>query len=148
MEVEKLQRLDFVIKMVGSLPLLCDFVAQLGFAGIIDKYRPLAAQAELSCGRVTELLVANRLQLPKPLYKVEHWAREAGVEDVLGVPAELLNDDQLGRVAEILGQHAVVLKGEIALHLATKFRISLEQIHWDLATIYWKGRMRRNMTKL
>src|SRR5262249_12555069 len=122
MEVDELQNLDFVIKSVGSLPLLRDFLARIGFAGIIDKHCPLAAHAELSCGTVTALLVANRLRAPKPWYKVAQWAKEAGVEEVFGIPAELLNDDRRGRVAEILGQHAVVLKGEIALHMAKSFR--------------------------
>src|SRR5919204_281525 len=104
MEVDELAKLDFVIKTVGSLPLLRDFVARMGFADLIDTHCPLAAQAELSCGTVAELLVANRLQAPKPLYKVEHWAREVGVEDVFGIPPELLNDDRLGRMVELLGQ--------------------------------------------
>jgi transposase len=139
MEVDELAKLDFVIKTVGSLPLLRDFVARMGFADLIDTHCPLAAQAELSCGTVAELLVANRLQAPKPLYKVEHWAREVGVEDVFGIPPELLNDDRLGRMVELLGQHGPMLKGEIALHTAKTFQIGLEQIHWDLTTVYLEG---------
>jgi transposase len=138
-EVEELQKLDFVIKTVGSLPLLRDLLARMGFADIIDAHCPLAAQAALSCGTVAALLVANRLQSPKPLYKVEHWAREVGVQDVFRLPPELLNDDRLGRMVELLGQRAPVLKGEIALHIAQTFQIGLEQIHWDLTTVYLKG---------
>jgi hypothetical protein len=139
MEVDELEKLDFVIKTVGSLPLRRDFVARMGFAGIIDTHCPLATQAELSCGTVAELLVANRLQAPKPLYKVEKWAKEAGVEEVFGIPAEWLNDDRLGRRLETVGEHASVLKGAIALHIAKEFHIGLEQIHWDWTTIYLEG---------
>jgi Domain of unknown function (DUF4277) len=139
MEREELDKLDFVIKTVGSLPLLRAFVARMDLGEIIDRHCPLAAQAELSCGQVAELLVANRLRAPKPLYKVAQWASDAGVEEVFGMPAERLNDDRLGRVVEILGQHAVVLKGEMALHIAQEFRIGLEQIHWDLTTISLEG---------
>ena len=139
MDMEELEKLDFVIKTVGSLPLLRDFVVQMDFARIIDQHCPLAPQAELSCGAVAELLVVNRLQAPKPLYKVEHWARQAGVAEVFGIPPELLNDDRLGRVAEMLGPQAPVLKGEISLHLAKAFHLGLEQIHWDLTTIYLEG---------
>jgi transposase len=147
MEVAELQNLDFVIKTVGSLPLLRGLFERMGFAHIIDTRCPLAAQAELSCGTVTNILVANRLQAPKPLYKVEKWAREAGVEEVFGIPAELLNDDRLGRVAEILGQHAPVLKGEIALHIAKVFQIGMEQVHWDLTTIYFEGAYEEDQDK-
>jgi transposase len=139
MEVDELAKLDFVVKTVGSLPLLRDFLARMSLADIIDAHCPLAAQAELSCGTVVELLVANRLQAPKPLYKVEQWAGEAGVEEVFGMPVELLNDDRLGRVVETLGRHAPVLKGEMALHLAREFHIGMDHIHWDLTTIYLEG---------
>jgi transposase len=139
MEVDELARLDFVVKTVGSLPLLRDFLARMGLADMINARCPLAAQAELSCGTVAELLVANRLQAPKPLYKVEKWAKEVGVAEVFRIPSELLNDDRLGRVVETLGRHAPVLKGEMALHLAKEFHIGLEHIHWDLTTIYLEG---------
>jgi transposase len=139
MDMEELAKLDLVIKTVGSLPLLHDFVARMDFARIIDEHCPLAPQAELSCGVVAALLVVNRLQAPKPLYKVEQWAREVGVEEVWGIPAELLNDDRLGRVAEILGQQAPMLKGEMSLQLAKEFHIGLKQLHWDLTTIYLEG---------
>jgi hypothetical protein len=139
MEREELDKLDFVIKTVGSLPLRRDFVARMGFADLLDMPCPLAAQAELSCGTVADLLVANRLQAPKPLHTGERWAKEAGVEEVFGMSSELLNADRLGRVVEILGPHAPVLKGEIALPLAKRFQLGLEQIHWDLTTIALEG---------
>jgi uncharacterized protein DUF4277 len=139
MEREVLEKLDFVIKTVGSLPLRRGVLERMDVASVIDKSCPLAAQAELSCGRVTELLVANRLQAPKPFYKVEHWARQAGVEEVWGSAPELLNDDRLGRMAESLGQHAPVLKGDLALHIAEAFQVGLEQIHWALTIIYVEG---------
>jgi Domain of unknown function (DUF4277) len=139
MDMEELEKLDFVIKTVGSLPLLRDFVVQMDVARIIDQPCPLAPQAELSCGAVAELLVVHRLQAPKPLYKVEHWARQAGVAEVVGIPPELLNDDRLGRVAEMLGPQAPVLKGELRVQLAKECHIGVEQLHWDRTTISWEG---------
>jgi Domain of unknown function (DUF4277) len=139
MEREELDKLDFVIKTVGSLPLLRDFLARMDLGEMIDRHCPLAAQAELSCGQVAELLVANRLRAPKPLSKVAQWASDAGVEAVFGMPAERRNDDRLGRVVEILGQPAVVLTGEMALHSAQECRLGVEQLHWDLTTSSWEG---------
>ncbi len=118
MEREELDKLDVVIKTVGSLPLLRDFLVRMDLGEIIDRHCPLAAQTELSCGQVAELLVANRLRAPKPLYKVAQWASDAGGEEVFGMPAERLNDDRRGRVGESLGQHAAVLQGEIARQIA------------------------------
>jgi Domain of unknown function (DUF4277) len=63
---EERDNLDFVIKTVGRRPLLRHFVARRDLGEIIARHGPLAAQAELSCGQVAELLVANRLRAPTP----------------------------------------------------------------------------------
>jgi hypothetical protein len=139
MERAELDKLALVIRTVGSLPLLRDFLARMDLGEISARHCPLAAQAERSCGQVAELLVANRLRAPKPLDQVAQWASAVGGEEVFGRPAERLNDDRLGRVVESLGQHAVVLKGVRALPMAQEFRLGLEQIHWDLPTIALEG---------
>jgi Domain of unknown function (DUF4277) len=139
MEVDELQTLDFVIKTVGSLPRRRGFMTRLGFAAISDKHCPLAAQAELSCGPVTELPVANRLQAPQPFSKAEHWAKEAGGEEGFGISSERLNDDRLGRRGELLGKHAAMLQGERTWQMAKEFRIGLAQRPWDLTTIDVEG---------
>jgi Domain of unknown function (DUF4277) len=139
MAVDELAKLDFVIPTVGSLPLWREFLARMDLGQLLDRHCPLAAQAELSCGQVAELLLANRLRAPKPLDKVEQWASDAGVEEVFGMPAERRNDDRLGRVAEILGQQAPVLTGESSLHLAKECHLGLAQIPGDLTTLYLEG---------
>lgn len=139
MDIDDVNKLNFVIKTVGSLSMLKDFFKRMGFAQIIDSICPLAPQADLSCGKVAEILVANRLCAPKPFYKVEKWAKEVGIEDVFGILPELLNDDRLGRDVEIFGENAPVLKGGISLHIAEKFKVGLDYFHWDLTDIYLEG---------
>lgn len=139
MDIEDVEKLDFVTKTVGSLSMLKSLFKRMGFAQIIDSICPLAPQADLSCGHVAEILVANRLRAPKPFYKIEKWAKEAGVEEVFGILPELLTDDKLGRRTEIFGENASVLKGEISLHIVEKLKIGLDVFHWDLTNIYFEG---------
>lgn len=126
-------------KIVGCLPLLKDFIGKIEFSEIIDKVCPADPQAYLSYGSVAEILVANRLSAPKPLYKVEDWAEKSGVEDVFGIPADYLNDDKLGRTLEVLAENAPALKGAISLDVARRFKIGLKHIHWDLTTVHFEG---------
>lgn len=139
METEEREKWDLVIKTVGSLPLLRDVRAQMDCARLIDTQCPRATQADLSCGTVADLLVANRLQAPNPLDTGAQWAKAAGGGEVVGIPADLLHEDRLGRVAERLGQQAPGLKGESARHMAQAFHLGVEQMHWDLPSISVEG---------
>ncbi|MDG4856772.1 DUF4277 domain-containing protein [Streptomyces sp. T-3] len=59
--------------------------------------------AHLTHGQVVEVLVANRLTAPAPLWRVDDWGREQAVEEeVFGIEPELLNDDRLGRALDAI----------------------------------------------
>ncbi|MGP2441652.1 DUF4277 domain-containing protein [Streptomyces sp. JW3] len=47
-----------------------------------------------------EVLVANRLTAPAPLFRVGDWGRQWAVEEVFGIEADLLNDDRLARALD------------------------------------------------
>lgn len=126
-------------KLVGSLPLLKDFIEQVGFCDIIDTICPSDPQAFLSYGDVTKILVANRLCAPRPLYKVEEWAEKSGVEAVFGIPSNYLNDDKCGRTLEVFADNAQTLKAAISLDVVRRFNIGLEHTHWDLTTVHFEG---------
>lgn len=138
-KVMPLEKLQFFYQRIGSLGLIKDFVQKIGFAPIIDNIIPVNGGTKLSWGNVAEILVANRLTAPQPLYRVEDWALEFGISSVFGVASEFLNDDRLGRCLDYLGEHAQVLKGTIALHVAKAFNISLQYTHWDLTTVTLEG---------
>ncbi|MEU2775334.1 hypothetical protein ABZ646_20920 [Streptomyces sp. NPDC007162] len=42
--------------------------------GIVDGLRPPDVRADLTHGQVIEVVVANRLTAPVPLFRVEDWA--------------------------------------------------------------------------
>jgi transposase len=134
-----ISKAEFFTKVVGSLVLLKPFMEKMGFCRIIDEICPADSQKLLSHGTVIELMVANRFLSPTPLYDVENWAHKAGVKEVYNIDPELLNDDRLGRTLDAIHEHIPLLKGEIALHIAKKFRIGLEHLHWDLTTFHFEG---------
>lgn len=139
MELIDAQKAQFFTKHIGSLALVKPLIRRMGIAEIIDQLCPADPQQLVSHGRVVELLVANRLVAPTPLYAVEDWARTVGVEELYGLPADWLNDDRLGDTLDTLAPHLPVLKGEIARTVARRFQIGLEHLHWDLTSVHFEG---------
>ena len=94
-------------------------IGRMGFAKVIDTLVPSDEQQKVSHGQVVEILVANRLTSPTPLYGVEQWAFDIGSKNLYGIAAEELNDDRLGRTLDALAPNIMVLKGAIFLSVPT-----------------------------
>jgi len=129
----------YVGRNVGALPLVKGWLEKLGIAQIIDDILSIDPKTKLSYGKVTEIMVANRLCSPKPLYEIEHWAKDTLAGLLFQVETDLLNDDRLGRTLDILAENSAILKGDIAIAIATKFGIGLDLVHWDLTDIEVHG---------
>ncbi len=104
---------------------------------------PIRGDAALTHGQVIAALLCNRLTAPTPLVRVEDWAREWAVEEMLGIPAHLLNDDRIGRALEALADHDEQVVGSIgATATATAiavFALDLAQVHGDMTSISLHG---------
>ncbi|MFG3405495.1 DUF4277 domain-containing protein [Streptomyces sp. NPDC048142] len=61
-------------KRLGALPVAAEFLRRLDVAGIVDGLRPPHSRADLTHGQVIEVLMANRLTAPAPLFRVGDWA--------------------------------------------------------------------------
>ncbi|MFF1651226.1 DUF4277 domain-containing protein [Streptomyces sp. NPDC058240] len=94
-----------VTKRLGALPVAAEFLRRLDVAEIVDALCPPDPRAELTHGQVIEVLVANRLTAPAPLFRVRDWARSWAVEEVFGVEADLLGDDRLARALDAIAPH-------------------------------------------
>jgi hypothetical protein len=63
-----------VTKRLGAVPVAAEFLCRLEVAGIVDGLRPPESRADLMHGQVIEVLVADRLTAPAPLFRVGDWA--------------------------------------------------------------------------
>lgn len=82
-------------KWLGAIPVLYPILRQLRVAECVDEHCP--GKDEVSHGTVINTLVLNRLMAPKPMYKVGKWMTETVLEDALGISAEQMYDNRLGR---------------------------------------------------
>jgi hypothetical protein len=74
----------------------------LDIAGIIDRAAPVRSVAFATRGQVIEALITNRLTSPTPTVRVGAWARQLGVDHVLGLDPDVLNDERIARVLDAL----------------------------------------------
>ena len=71
---------------------------------------------------------------PHP-YDIAGWASGAALQELLGIPAVLLNDDRLGRALEILAVYAETLRGTLAARAIQRFGIDAGRLHVDLTAL-------------
>lgn len=124
---------------VGALLLAAHFLAELDLVGTVDAALPRSARSQLSVGEVCAALVASRLCSPSPLYDVAGWASGAAVQELLGVPAALLNDDRLGRALETFAVYAERVRGMVAARAIERFGLDAGRLHVDLTTVRVAG---------
>jgi hypothetical protein len=128
-----------VRREVGPLLLAWHFMRELDLVGRIDAALPARGRAQLSVGEVAAALICSRLCSPSPLYDVAGWASGAAVQELLGIPAALLNDDRLGRALEALAVYAEPLRGALAARAIERFGIEVGRLHVDLTTLRVAG---------
>jgi transposase len=125
--------------LVGALPLVAPILERLDVAGIVDRACPMRGRAHLTHGEVITALVANRLTAPRPLYDVAGWANAYAVNDWLGTPGALLNDDRLGRALDALAGHIDEVASAAAMAAVGAFGIDAARLHWDFTSVAFCG---------
>lgn len=128
-----------VTKRLGALPVVAEFLHRLGVAGIVDGLCPARDLALATHGEVVEALIANRLTSPRPLVRVQDWARIWAVREVMGLDADLLNDDRLGRALDAIAPHLEQITGSIAARAICEFGIDTAVLHWDMTSMSLTG---------
>jgi hypothetical protein len=124
---------------VGPLLLVEHFTRVLGIGGEVDRLLPERGRHKLSAGEVVVALIASRLGSPSPLYDVAGWASGAALQELFGIPHQLLNDDRLGRCLEVLCPHAEQLRGAVMVRAIERFGLHAARLHLDLTALRVAG---------
>ncbi len=124
-------------QLIGALPIIQAYFDKLDLADTIDRLVPWEGQVPL--GTLCEILIANRLLNPEPLYRLGEWAEQAGLTDFYQVPVAHLNDDAFGRALERFAEYASDIEAALALRAVKEFDLDLAQIHYDITTVELYG---------
>jgi hypothetical protein len=128
-----------VRREVGPLLLAEHFLRALDVVGTVDRALPQRGRQQLSVGEVAAALICSRLCSPSPLYDVAGWASGTALQELVGIPPALLNDDRLGRGLEALAVYAEPLRGALAARAIERFGIDAGRLHVDLTTLRVAG---------
>lgn len=128
-----------VRREVGPLLLAAHFVRELDVIAAVDRALPQRGRQQLSAGEVCAALICSRLCSPSPLYDVAGWASGTALQELVGIPPALLNDDRLGRALEALAVYAEPLRGALAARAIERFGIDAGRLHVDLTTLRVAG---------
>jgi len=124
-----------VRREVGPLLLAWHFIGALDLIGTVDRALPQRGRQQLSVGEAVAALICSRLCSPSPLYDIAGWASGAALQELLGIPAVLLNDDRLGRALELLAVYAETLRGTLAARAIERFGVDAGRLHVDLTAL-------------
>lgn len=89
---------------------------------------------------VAAILVIARLCEPSSeLYVAERWYQQTALEDLLGVSADLINDDRLYRLLDRLVWHKSDIEHHLKQRLGELFAIDYDLLLYDVTSTYFEG---------
>lgn len=91
------------------------------------------------------VLVLGRLCEPSSeLHVAEDWYRRTALEDLLGLPAALVNDDRCYRALDRLLPHKTALEQHLVARLGELFALDYDLLLYDVTSTYFEGPAPRN----
>ena len=104
-----------------------------------------AGREQVPWATMAAILVITRLCEPSSeLHIPEAWYRRTGLDEVLGVVPEAVNDDRLYRALDRLLEHKEALETHLHRRLGELFRLDYELLLYDVTSTYFEGLGERN----
>jgi hypothetical protein len=111
---------------------------------VLDELLP-PGREDVSWATMAAVLVLGRLCEPSSeLHVAEDWYRRTALEDLLGLPAALVNDDRCYRALDRLLPHKTVLEQHLVARLGELFALDYDLLLYDVTSTYFEGQAKRN----
>ena len=125
---------------IGAALLVKGILNRLGVVQAIDQALEYQPEIAASYGTLAQAVIVNRMSLdPQPLYLLPEWVAEHGIDYLLGIQADWLDDDRLGAMMEGLADHQVEIWSAIIGKAVQDFQVELEWLHSDTTSVYFEG---------
>ena len=99
-----------------------------------------AGREAVSWSTMAAVLVMARLCEPSSeLHIAERWYEHTALEDLLGLPAEQVNDDRLYRALDRLLPHKTALEQHLRARLGELFALDYDLLLYDVTSTYFEG---------
>jgi transposase len=116
-----------------------ELVRQLRLKEFLERTIPRGRE-EISWSMMALVLVLCRLCDPSSeLHIVEHFYRQSGLAELLGVPAEKINEQRLYRALDALLPHKEALEMHLKGRLGELFDLEYDLLLYDVTSTYFEG---------
>lgn len=124
-----------------ALPLSLPICRRIAVREIVDRLCPMDRSKHLTHGAVAEFLIVHLLQSPRrlPLYRLERWAEQYGVERLYGCAASAFNDDRIARALDAISESIPEIESRVVTQALMQFKVDVRAIHWDLTHVTFTG---------
>src|SRR3989441_827064 len=85
------------------------------------------------------LVLARLCEPSSELHIAETWYRGSALEDLLALPAPLVNDDRLYRALDRLLAHKTALEQHLVARLGELFGLEYDLLLYDVTSVYFEG---------
>jgi hypothetical protein len=90
------------------------------------------------------LVLARLCESSSELHIAETWYRGTALEDLLALPAPLVNDDRLYRALDRLVAHKMALEQHLVARLGELFALDYDLLLYDVTSVYFEGAAEAN----
>lgn len=137
----QLHEVEFETRTIGPLVLTTPVLQRLGFREIVNRYCPIAEQADLDHGLVAELVTQSRLTDPGALYDLPTWAERYAIPALYPEvkQAGQLNDDRAGRMLDAIYERRALIWGDLVANAARVYQVDLRRLHADTMALTFTG---------
>ena len=121
-----------------------ELIEQLGLKEFLDHTIP-SGREESSWSLMAVVLVLCRLCHPcSELHIAEHFYAQSALADLLGIPAEKINESRLYRALDALLPHKEALEVFLKDRLGNLFGLEYDRLLYDVTSTYFEGQAAAN----
>ena len=121
-----------------------ELIRRLGLDEFLERTLP-RGRATVPWSLTALILVIARLCEPaSELHIAEHFYRQSALEDLLGVPAEQVDDNRLYRGLDVLWPHKAELETFLKTRFGELFGIEYDLLLYDVTSTYFEGQASAN----
>lgn len=112
---------------------------KLGLISLLEQLLP-EGREDVPWSMMALTLVLMRLSEPSSELRIaEHLYERSSLVDLLGIPADKVNDDRLYRALDSLLSHKVELEMHLKERLGTLFDLEYDLLLYDMTSTYFEG---------
>ncbi len=132
------------LREFGGVWLGRELLRQAGLDVFFSETLP-EGREDIPWAAMAQVLVLSRLSEPSSeLHIAEHFYRQSALADVLGIPAEKINDDRLYRALDQVLPHKEALERHLKERLGTLFDLDYDLLLYDVTSTYFEGEANAN----